>query len=234
MLPSLNCTAEWNTELGFHHDLDVLLGDVEQVAGLDELEPLVGERGAVQRVLGAHRPVRMGEGLGRRRRAHLLDGGEAEGAAARRQHDRRHLLGASGQQALEDRAVLRIHRDHRHLVFGGELQQRRSAADDRFLVGEGDPAAGLDRGDDRREPGRAGYGGEGDIGAAGGKLDHAVAAVEHIEAGAMRPQARRGVGIAHRHPLAPEFLRDRRRLLPLALDGDAAKGECVPMEPDVV
>ena len=46
-----------------HDDLDVLVGEAEEVVRLDQLETLVRERGRVDRDFRAHGPGRMSESL---------------------------------------------------------------------------------------------------------------------------------------------------------------------------
>ena len=54
--------------LGMDDDIDVLVGDIVEPVGLDDLQALVHERGRVDGDLGAHVPGRVGQGvLGARR-----------------------------------------------------------------------------------------------------------------------------------------------------------------------
>ena len=98
--------------LGVHHHLDALVGEVEQPVGLDRLQPLVHQGGAVHRDLGPHAPVGVGQGLGHVDPLHLLRREGAEGAPGGGQehppHRARPLLPA---EALPEGAVLAVHRE---------------------------------------------------------------------------------------------------------------------------
>jgi hypothetical protein len=61
--PSRATTIEWMMLCGWIDDLDALGREVEQPAGLDDLERLVHHRRGVDRDLAAHDPVRVRAGL---------------------------------------------------------------------------------------------------------------------------------------------------------------------------
>ena len=58
--------------LAVDHHLDAIRRQAEQQAGLDQLQPLVHQRGGIHGDLAAHAPVRMRAGL---LRGHILQGG---------------------------------------------------------------------------------------------------------------------------------------------------------------
>ena len=90
-------------------------GRGEQVGGLDHLQALVHHGGGIDRDLGAHRPVGMGDGLlrrGRRPSASRRPGAERPAGGGEDQA-RRPAAAHAGLQHLEDGRVLGIDRDHR-------------------------------------------------------------------------------------------------------------------------
>ena len=134
-------------------DVDAVVGDAEQVMGLDQLEALVHQRRRVDRDLAAHLPGRVGERL---LAGHAREVRATSERAARRGQD----------QAIDDAGRLRGDQlmQRRMLgVDGGDpgaarLRERHhelAADDEALLVGEGELDA-LAEGDDRRaEAGRA-------------------------------------------------------------------------------
>ena len=69
--------------LGMHDDVDLLVAHPEQMVGLDQLEPLVHQRGRVDRDLAAHRPSGVREGLLDRHPRHVRGRAATERAAGR-------------------------------------------------------------------------------------------------------------------------------------------------------
>ena len=67
-----------------HHDLDLLVGQVEQEVRLDQLEPLVGERGRVDGDLRPHLPGRMRQRVGPRNSFEVFARSAAKRALPRR------------------------------------------------------------------------------------------------------------------------------------------------------
>ena len=135
----------------FHHGMDdalrmddhiQLLGrHVEEELGLDQLQPLVHERGRVDRDLAAHRPLGMLAGL-------LGRGG---GNSLRRPGPERPARGGKDQasdgtarihassairQALEDGIVLAVDRQQRDTGLAAGGAKKRASHDNGFLVGQ--------------------------------------------------------------------------------------------------
>ena len=80
--PSASCTSPWTSDCGMHEHVDPLVGHAEQVVGLHQLEPLVHQRGGVDRDLAPHRPRGVGQRLLDGHVLELRAGAAAEGAAA--------------------------------------------------------------------------------------------------------------------------------------------------------
>ncbi len=168
-----------------------------------------------------------------RGRAHLLDGGGAEGPAAGGEQDRGDLAVLAGQQRLEDRAVLGVGGDDVDALLVRQIEQRPPGADHRLLVGQGQPVAGVDRGHYRRQPGRSGnrrqhhvHGLAGDGGRGIVARDDFTPAVWRILAELGR---RRIVGEGHGR--AAEFGADLHGGLPVGVDRDVLQLEQVAMQP---
>ena len=90
------------------HDVEALVRHAEQVVGLDQLEPLVHERGGVDRDLAAHVPGGVGERL---LASHVLEvGAAAEGTAAGGEHEAVDGARPLGGHELVQGGVLGIHR----------------------------------------------------------------------------------------------------------------------------
>ena len=133
-----------------HHDIDLIVRQSEQEVRLDDLERLVGQRGAVHGNLVAHAPGRM--------RERVIDGGErhllarlgAEGATGGGEHHATDLVHRRRRlEALEERVVLAVDRNDANVGLGGGRHDHRAGGDERLLVRERDVAAPLD-GDKRR------------------------------------------------------------------------------------
>ncbi len=127
--------------------------DVEQQVGLDDLEPLVHERGRVDRDKGSHGPGRMGE--------RLLDGDvlqcgavpPTEGPAAGRQHQPTDLGRRARAESLGEGRVLGV--DRHDLSGSRERLDERPADDQRLLVGQRQGPAGPEGRERGTQPGRA-------------------------------------------------------------------------------
>ena len=89
-------------------DLDPLVRHAEEEVRLDHLEPLVGERGRVDRDLRAHPPGRVGERLLGGDVAELVARASAERAAGGGQDEARDLVGRRAREALVERRVLAV------------------------------------------------------------------------------------------------------------------------------
>ncbi len=141
--------------LGMHDHVDALVGGAEQVVGLHQLEPLVHQRGRVDRDLSAHRPRRVGQ--------RLLDGyvlqlsacTSAEGTAAGGDGQSLDRPGGLSGEKLVKGGVLGV---DGHDPRAGGLGQRGDelpAHHQGLLVGECQVDALAERGHGRSEPGRA-------------------------------------------------------------------------------
>ena len=125
--PSTYSTSEW-TMLSRWITTSTCCGvHAEQQAGLDELEPLVHERGGIDRDLAAHDPVRMRAGLiGRdalEARAIGVEERTARGGQQDAFHARRRFAAARvARQALEHRVVFAVDGQQR-----GARRRARSA-----------------------------------------------------------------------------------------------------------
>ncbi len=95
----------------------------------------------------------MGDRLLRRDRGHGGAVERAERAARRRQNDALDGVHALGLERLEDRIVLRIHRQQGGARAVDLGHHERAGRDQRLLVGEGDVAAAPDSGQRRRQTG---------------------------------------------------------------------------------
>ena len=139
--------------------LDGVIADIVQPVCLDDLQALVGERRRVDGDLGAHRPGRMAEGLGRGDRRDLLGRGVEERAARGGQDEARDAGHRFADEALPDRRVLRVDRpepgERARIRVGRVARAATSAArsprerhdevaagDERLLVGGRDDLAG--------------------------------------------------------------------------------------------
>src|SRR5580765_7361920 len=91
-------------------DLDAAIRHAEEEVRLDQLEPLVRERGGVDRDLRAHAPRRVGERLLRSDVLELGACATAERPARTCENKRVDLLGAAALEALKERGVLAVDR----------------------------------------------------------------------------------------------------------------------------
>ena len=137
--------------LGVDDDVERVGADGEHVKGLDQLEPLVHQGRAIDRDLGAHRPVRMGHRFRRGRGAHALDRPGAERSAARGEDDPPNGLRMGAVEALEHRIMLGIDRQQGRAARPRGLGHQRAGGDQRLLVGEGDRSAAFEGAHHRRQ-----------------------------------------------------------------------------------
>ena len=143
--PSVNSTIECTTDCGMHDDLDPVVGDAEQLVGLDDLQALVHQRARIDGDLRAHLPRRVGQSLIDTDLGELGGRSATERSAAGSQHDPGDLaIGLSaGSQALMHRAVLAV--DGHEFCAGDRakwLHDRRTG-DEALLVGQRQPFARL-------------------------------------------------------------------------------------------
>ena len=100
-----------NDRLRVDDDVDPLDRHAEEVVGLDQLEALVHERGAVDRDAPPHVPCRVGERLLGRDRGELGGRTATEGAAGCGQHETVHVTRPLRADQLVEGGVLGVHRD---------------------------------------------------------------------------------------------------------------------------
>ena len=160
--------------LRVHHDADAVVVDPEELVGLNHLEALVHQRRRVDGDLGTHRPRRMGQGVGHRDGAQPLGRPAPEGPTRGGEEQPGHVGRPLHRgEALVQRAVLGVHRDDlRPWGTAGLLHDGRPG-DERFLVGEGEALASLERRHRHGQPCEADHRVQHDVGAAG-RLDHAL------------------------------------------------------------
>ncbi len=144
--------------------LDPVEPDREEMGRLDQFQPLVHHRRAVDADLRAHRPVGMRHGLRRRDGAHILITQGAERPAARGQDDAGDIAQAAAGQALENRIMLAVHRQQRRARSGRRLHHQRAGRHQRLLVGQRHRAASLQRSDGGLEARAADDRGHGPVG----------------------------------------------------------------------
>jgi len=99
--------------LRLHDDFDLVVGHVEQMMRLDDLEPLVHERGGVDRNLGAHMPGRMFQCLSRRDVTQIVARATSERPARCGDPQFGDLALVLAEQALVDCPVLGVDRHER-------------------------------------------------------------------------------------------------------------------------
>src|SRR5271167_33708 len=97
-----------NDRLGMDHDFDTIQRQLEEMMGLDELEPLVHHGCRIDRDLCSHAPIRMRDGLLRGDASHVLEVSLPEWAAARRQNYPFDCVDAGEIKTLPDRIVLAV------------------------------------------------------------------------------------------------------------------------------
>ena len=121
--------------LPLHEHPDVVYADPKEVMGLDDLEPLVGERGAVDGDLGPHGPSGVRKSVGYGHARELPARHAVEGATGARQPDAREICVPLANQALVDGTVLGIDGDEPPGL--GKRYEKVARNDDGLLVGVG-------------------------------------------------------------------------------------------------
>ena len=145
------------------HDLDSLVGDVEEEVRLDQLEPLVGERRGVDGDLRPHPPGRMCERLLGRDIAELVARQTAERTARAGEHEARHLCGGGVRKTLVQRRVLRVDREDPAAAALLRCARELTGGDEALLVGERKVDSRLERPERRVHAGEADDGVEDDV-----------------------------------------------------------------------
>ena len=133
--------------LRVHDDVDVGVRDVEQQVRLDQLQPLVDQRGRVDRHDRAHVPRGVGQGVLDGDVGQVLGGPAAERAAAGGQDQAGDLAPGAPAQALGQRRVLGVHRHQ--LARRRRGGHERAPGDQRLLVRQRHRAPGGQRGQRR-------------------------------------------------------------------------------------
>ena len=118
--------------LRLHDDADAVVGHVEQVVRLDDLEALVHERGRIDRDLRPHVPRGMGERLRGRDFAQLVARAPAERPARSRHPQPLDLAMLFPDQALVNRPVFRI---DRHEGTGRPVRRSQTRRTPAFVDG---------------------------------------------------------------------------------------------------
>ena len=142
--------------LPLDHDVDVLLPDSEQPAGLDDLKALVHKRCAVYCDPSPHVPGRMLKGVGCGDPFELLPALSVKSAAGGGEDELFDLFPPACLKALEYCAVFAVDRDYLRPVSGGGSHHVLSGYDERFLVRKSEPPAAGDGGQRGNESGLAG------------------------------------------------------------------------------
>ena len=118
----------------------------------------------------------------------------AERAAASGEHEASYLLGGAGAQALRERAVLGVDGDD--LARLRPVEHERAAHDQRLLVGQRERRPGLERGQRRAQPDRAGDAVEHDVAGRRGGLGRGLLAETGERRGELLDLAREQVRVA--------------------------------------
>jgi hypothetical protein len=127
-------------------------GHREEPPGLDHLQTLVHQRGAVQRDLAAHGPGGVLQGLRGGDVLQVAPLAPAERPARGGEDDLADVSGPVSPQALVDRAVLAVDRQETHSLGLDERHHDLAGGDQHLLAGEGDLLAGLDGRDRGSQP----------------------------------------------------------------------------------
>ena len=143
------------------HHRHLLQGQAIEPHGLDDLQALVHQRGAVHGDLGAHGPVGVAEGVRSGHFAHFLRRHAVKGPAGAGEDQSFDLppVGAA-LEALEDGGVLRIHRHDLRPVCIRRVHHQLAGADQRLLIGQGDALLLPDGGQGGLQPHHTHHGGD--------------------------------------------------------------------------
>jgi hypothetical protein len=136
-----------------HEYPDPLVGQSEQIVGLDDLQSLVHQGGGIDRDLGPHLPRGVGERLLRG------DPGEVRPPAERTARGGEHYAGdivaRYPGQALGDGGVLGVDRLDAASATPCRVETQLAAGDEALLVRQGEGLAGLERDQGGLQAGRA-------------------------------------------------------------------------------
>src|SRR5579875_1259176 len=200
--------------LGVDEDLDLVLAQAEEMAGLDHLKAFVHQSGGIEADAAAHVPGGMAEGILEGGGAELLGRPAQKGAAGGGEDDAGGLAGSAAAQALVNGAVFAVNRQDGNATAASQGHEERAGDNQGFLVGEGQAAALIEGGMNGGEAGDA-HGGGYDHGgaAAGGGFDEAFRAGDDARGGRTSgftgrleaaAQVRGGGGAAHRNQRGAE------------------------------
>ena len=178
-----------------------VVGEAEQVMGLDQLETLVHERRRVDRDLAAHVPGRVGERRLDVDVAELVLRHPAERPARGGQDQPVDAAGGFTAHQLEERRVLGVDRDHAGVRALGELHDELATDDEALLVGEREVHALAERRDRRAEPGRADESVQDEVCVRfDDQANHALGSREHLSPAPGVVGALGGAGLRERNP----------------------------------
>ena len=184
MLPSTNSTREWTVDWGWMVTRTWAGGQVEEAAGLDDLEALVHHGGGVDGDALAHDPGGVLEGLGGGDVVEVGEGRVAKGAAGGGEPDLRTSAGVPPRMALVDGVVFGVDGEEGDVVLARGGDDELAGGYEALLVGEADGLAGADGGVGGFESGDADDGGDYEVDfGEGGDVDGAGGAVEDFDAG---------------------------------------------------
>ena len=135
--------------LRMDHDGHLRRRQVEQPARFDDFQPLVHQRGRIDRDLVAHLPRRMLQGVGNPDAGEVVCRSVQKRPARRGQDDPLDVCTAVAVQGLEHGVVFAIDRQEPHSAAGGLARHQFARHDQRFLVCERHVLARADRGQRR-------------------------------------------------------------------------------------
>jgi len=147
-----------------YDDFYALIGQPKKVMGLDDLQALVHEGGRIDGDLLAHRPGGVSKRLLLGDRGELFAAPAAERSPGGGENDRLDRVRTGRPHKLEERRVLRVHRQDPQPFLGGQAGHERPRTDQALLVCQGQHPVVLERRQARFEPGEPDDGIEDDVG----------------------------------------------------------------------
>ena len=129
--------------------------DVEQMMGLDHLQPFVEEGGGVDGYPGPHVPGRVGQGLVWRHPGQRVRGSAPERATGGGQDQTCHRFRLLAGEALKQGRMLAVDRDQLAAVLGQRPLHHRPTGHETLLVGQRHAVPALQTGHRRSQPGRS-------------------------------------------------------------------------------
>ena len=182
--PSTYSTSEWMVDCGCTVTLHLRRWQVEEAAGLDDLQSLVEHGRGVDGDALAHDPGGVLERLRGRDVVEVCERGVAEGAAGGGEPDLLDLVGCAAAQALVDGVVLGVDGQQVDTAFACGREDEVAGGDEALLVGEADGLAGENCGVGGLEAGDADDGGDDEVGLGQrGDADGSGGAVDDFGAG---------------------------------------------------